>query len=186
MRSRARFVSMARERRVLSRVRPTYASPDQSAIFRLGGAVGFTRRALQSLAVFHGYLPTPVGENQSPFSESVQSFGHAGPGHAGARLWRRYRGRWIIVRRRLSVANADRCCAPIYHHTNSRSNILTTVICSPCHPVIFITVIGHRRKIKPYVSRLMGSTKSVRHMVRFSGFRVSINAIVEYCISIDL
>ncbi len=62
----------------MSRVRPTYASPDQSAIFRLGSAVGFTRRVLQSLAVLHGDLPTPVGD-QSPFSESVQSFGHAGP-----------------------------------------------------------------------------------------------------------
>ena len=42
------------------------SSPDQSAIFGLGSAIGFACRALHSLAVLHGDLPTPI-RNQSLF-----------------------------------------------------------------------------------------------------------------------
>ena len=56
-------------------------SPDQSAIFSLGSAIGFACRALQSITVLHRNLPTGI-RNQSLFSEDVQSFGHAGPADA--------------------------------------------------------------------------------------------------------
>ena len=49
---------------------PADASPDQSAIFGLGSAIGFARYALHSLAVLHCDLPTAI-RNQSLFSEGL-------------------------------------------------------------------------------------------------------------------
>ena len=57
------------------------ASPDQSAIFGLGNAIGFACRTLQSLTVLDGDLPTGI-RNQFLFPKGVQSLGHAGPADA--------------------------------------------------------------------------------------------------------